>query len=93
MYQALAIAQDQVVQAAEAIRSALPAPGAALGRPIAMLVESLKNLELTRGRILLNSMPAELREALTGPSAFEEGLKAQEGPLFEGTGSGRKDGG
>ncbi len=73
MYERLAIAQDRVVQAAQA---ALPAETGADG-PFAPLAVALQELERERGRILLDSMPPELRASLTGPSLIERALVAQ----------------
>jgi hypothetical protein len=92
LYQRIAALQNAVVEAARAVVS-LAREEQISKSDLKALQAALDTLDRESGKILLESMPTELREALTGPSAFEEGLKAQEGPLFGGTGSGRKDGG
>lgn len=72
MYERLALAQDRVVQVAQAALTETGADG-----PFAPLAVALQELERERERILLGSMPPELRAAFTGPSLIERALVAE----------------
>ena len=84
VYQRLAALQDAVVCAARDVVEHGRNSGPRGATHLNDLAETLKAFDREVGVALLASMPAELREALTGPSAIEEGLKAQKEPLFPG---------
>lgn len=77
LYERLAAAQEACLVVARSLTKNLMQTHLALS-------DALAALDRESGKILFDSMPPELRAALTGPSAFEEGLKAQDGPLFPG---------
>lgn len=86
LYQQLAVAQEQVVTRARELTKQLDGGMYRFSREHDALRDALAALDREAGKILLESMPPELRESLiTGPPLIEEALKKQEGPLFPGT--------
>lgn len=83
LYQRLATAQDVVVKAARALSEEM-SHGSHLVKTQESLKEAIEALDRESGKILLESMPKELRDALTAPSVFEEVLKEQKESLFPG---------
>jgi hypothetical protein len=77
-YARLAVAQDAVVALTRRFCDG------EIGLTVAGLCDALNTLDCERGKILIDTMPPELREAFTGPSAIEEALKVQTEPLFPG---------
>lgn len=79
LYLQIAALQDAVVSAARAVVSYAREEQISKSdmRP---LEDALGSLDREAGKVVLESMPPEIREALTAPSAFEEVLKIQTEP-------------
>lgn len=83
VYQRLAALQGTVVRAARVLSEEM-GHGSHFAETQAALKAALDFFDRESGKVVLESMPKEICEALTAPSAFEEGMKEQKEPLFAG---------
>ena len=85
VYHQIAALQQAVVEASRAaLAASLDGDAGLRGERDAVLQAALDRHDRESGKIVLDAMPKQIREALAAPSAFEEVLKAQKEPLFPG---------